>query len=169
MTPSSPSYIAGIKAGVADTHQVHFYSKAGGEGAAIFDSAMALLQGLFPPNPNNKITLANETTIVAPLGGYQYVPVETVEPSYDRSLEPWTDCLVRRCGIIEGLLELIRACYTFRRSRNISQTCTPLRTSKKPQRLHSPSSTLSGTLSLDVPPHWKTRYVSIYLVLSQCG
>lgn len=93
MTPSSPSYIAGITPGVADTHQVHFYVKAGGEGAVIFDSAMALLQGLFPPNPNNKITLANETTIVAPLGGYQYVPIETVEPSNDRSLEPWTDCV----------------------------------------------------------------------------
>jgi len=167
MTPSSPSYIAGIKAGVADTHQVHFYVKAGGEGAVIFDSAMALLQGLFPPNPNNKITLANETTIVAPLGGYQYVPIETVEPSNDRSLEPWTDCSVCSCGIIEGLLEFIRA---SRRSRNISQTCMPLRTSKKPQRLHSPSSTPSGTMSLDVPPHWKTQYVSIYLVsLSQCG
>ena len=58
------------------------------------DSATALLQGLFPPNPANRITLANETTVVAPLGGYQYVPVETVEPSNDRSLESWTDCPV---------------------------------------------------------------------------
>ncbi|KAI6004551.1 hypothetical protein EDC04DRAFT_2524003, partial [Pisolithus marmoratus] len=47
---------------------------------------------LFPPTPKNKITLANETTIVAPLGGYQYVPIETIEPSNDRTLEPWTDC-----------------------------------------------------------------------------
>ena len=69
--------------------------KVGGEGAAVFDSATALLQGLFPPNPNHKITLANETTVMAPLNGYQYVPVETVEPSNDRSLEPWTDCPVR--------------------------------------------------------------------------
>ncbi|KAH9959275.1 hypothetical protein BC827DRAFT_1135057, partial [Russula dissimulans] len=28
----------------------------------------------------------------APLGGYQYVPAETVEPSNDRSLESWTNC-----------------------------------------------------------------------------
>ncbi|KAI6145364.1 histidine phosphatase superfamily [Pisolithus tinctorius] len=93
LSPSSSSQISGIKHGVVDTHQVHFYAKAGGEGAAIFDSTMALLQGLYPPNPNNKITLANETTIVAPLGGYQYIPIETVEPTNDRSLEPWTDCL----------------------------------------------------------------------------
>lgn len=56
--------------------------------------------------------MANETTVIAPLGGYQYIPgaflarggfetvlikgllriVETVEPVNDRSLEPWTDC-----------------------------------------------------------------------------
>ncbi|KAI6021283.1 hypothetical protein EDC04DRAFT_2516441, partial [Pisolithus marmoratus] len=47
---------------------------------------------LFPPTPKNKITLANETTIVAPLGGYQYVPIETIEPGNDHTLEPWTDC-----------------------------------------------------------------------------
>jgi hypothetical protein len=44
------------------------------EGTVVFDSAISLLQGLFPPNLNNKIVLANETTVVAPLGGYQYVP-----------------------------------------------------------------------------------------------
>ncbi|KAG1798150.1 uncharacterized protein HD556DRAFT_1440487 [Suillus plorans] len=42
----------------------------------------------------DEIVLANETTVVTPLGGYQYVPIETVEPGNDRSLEPWTDCLV---------------------------------------------------------------------------
>ncbi|KAI5998884.1 hypothetical protein EDC04DRAFT_2584572, partial [Pisolithus marmoratus] len=47
---------------------------------------------LFPPTPKNKITLANETTIVALLGGYQYVPIETVEPGNDCTLEPWTHC-----------------------------------------------------------------------------
>lgn len=44
------------------------------EGTVVFDSAISLLQGLFPPNPKNKIVLANETVVVAPLGGYQYVP-----------------------------------------------------------------------------------------------
>lgn len=83
-----------MKTDLVDTHAVHIYAKAGGEGPAIFDSAIALLQGLFPPNPKNKITLANETTVMAPLGGYQYVPIETVEPANDRTLEPWTDCPV---------------------------------------------------------------------------
>ncbi|KAG2362444.1 histidine phosphatase superfamily [Suillus spraguei] len=92
MSASSPSFISNMKTDLVDTHEVHVHAKAGGEGPVIFDSAIALLQGLFPPNPANKIVLANETTIVAPLGGYQYVPIETVEPGNDKSLEPWTDC-----------------------------------------------------------------------------
>jgi hypothetical protein len=88
----SPSYVQGMRPNIVDNHEIHVRSKAGGEGSVVFDSAIALLQGLFPPNPNHKIVLANETTIVAPLGGYQYIPVETVEPSNDRSLESWTDC-----------------------------------------------------------------------------
>ena len=109
--PSSPSYINGIRSDLVDNNEVKTRVKAGTEGTVVFDSAIALLQGLFPPNPNNKIVLANETTVTAPLGGYQYVPggsftassvtitahrmiVETVEPGNDRSLESWTDCPV---------------------------------------------------------------------------
>jgi lysosomal acid phosphatase len=73
---SSPSFIDGIRTDLVDNSEVKVRVKAGGEGTVVFDSAIALLQGLFPPNPNNKIVLANETTIVAPLGGYQYVPGE---------------------------------------------------------------------------------------------
>ncbi|KAG6847290.1 hypothetical protein H0H93_009041, partial [Arthromyces matolae] len=89
---SSPTYISGIRSDLVDNNEVKARVKAGVEGTVVFDSAIAVLQGLFPPNPNNKIQLANDTTIVAPLGGYQYVPVETVEPGNDRSLESWTDC-----------------------------------------------------------------------------
>jgi len=89
---SSPSYIEGIRSDIVDNNEVKVRVKAGVEGTVVFDSAIALLQGLFPPNPNNKIVLANESTITAPLGGYQYVPVETVEPGNDRSLESWTNC-----------------------------------------------------------------------------
>ncbi|KAF9047598.1 histidine phosphatase superfamily [Panaeolus papilionaceus] len=88
----SPSYIEGIRSDLVDNNEVKVRVKAGVEGTVVFDSAIALLQGLFPPNPSNKIVLANETTVTAPLGGYQYVPVETVEPGNDRSLESWTDC-----------------------------------------------------------------------------
>ena len=52
-----------------DLQEVHVRVKVGGEGASVFDSATATLQGLFPPNEKNRITLANETTVVAPLGG----------------------------------------------------------------------------------------------------
>ncbi|KAJ7690473.1 hypothetical protein B0H17DRAFT_1201609 [Mycena rosella] len=55
-------------------------------------SHTAASRGLFPPSPKNKITRANETVVVAPLGGYQYVAMETVEPGNDRSMESWTDC-----------------------------------------------------------------------------
>jgi hypothetical protein len=44
---------------------------AGGEGSVILKSAMALLQGLFPANPGDEITLANGTEVFGPLGGYQ--------------------------------------------------------------------------------------------------
>ncbi|KAJ7495082.1 histidine phosphatase superfamily [Mycena latifolia] len=92
LTPGSASFIPSISAALADTEEVKVLVKAGGEGAVVFDSATALLQGLFPPTPRNKITLANETVVTAPLGGYQYVPMETVEPGNDRSMESWTDC-----------------------------------------------------------------------------
>ncbi|KZP15515.1 phosphoglycerate mutase-like protein [Athelia psychrophila] len=88
----SPSFIQGIRADLVDTRQVAVLVKAGGEGPVVFDSAIATLQGLFPPTPKNTMTLANGLQITAPLGGYQYVPVETVEPYNDRSMESWTDC-----------------------------------------------------------------------------
>ncbi|KAG1718017.1 histidine phosphatase superfamily [Suillus paluster] len=44
--------------------QLAVHAKAGGEGTAIFDSAIAVLQGLYPPNSNNEIELANGTKIV---------------------------------------------------------------------------------------------------------
>jgi lysosomal acid phosphatase len=63
-----------MRTDLVDNSEVHVRVKAGVEGTVVFDSAIALLQGLFPPNPMNKIKLANETVVVAPLGGYQYVP-----------------------------------------------------------------------------------------------
>ncbi|KAJ6529621.1 histidine phosphatase superfamily [Mycena capillaripes] len=92
LTPGSASFISSISGNIANTQEVKVLAKAGSEGSVVFDSAIALLQGLFPPNPYNKITLANSTVVTAPLGGYQYVPMETVEPGNDRSMESWTDC-----------------------------------------------------------------------------
>jgi len=92
LNPSSAHYIPKISSDLVNLKQVHVRVKIGSEGTSVFDSTTALLQGLFPPNPKNRITLANETTVVAPLGGYQYIPVETVEPFNDLSLESWTGC-----------------------------------------------------------------------------
>ncbi|KAG9308031.1 phosphoglycerate mutase-like protein [Chiua virens] len=70
--------------------RVNVHAKSGGEGTAIFDSSIALLQGMFPPTSKNRIELANGSTVTSPLGGYQYVPVEMEET--DHVLEPWTEC-----------------------------------------------------------------------------
>jgi lysosomal acid phosphatase len=63
-----------MDADLVDNQQIYVRAKAGGEATVVFDSVIALLQGLFPPNPDNKIDLANGQTVVAPLNGYQYIP-----------------------------------------------------------------------------------------------
>lgn len=78
LSSGSSSFIDGMSSDLVDNKEVKVRVKAGGEGTVVFDSTIALLQGLYPPNPNNKIVLANGTTVVAPLGGYQYVPGMTV-------------------------------------------------------------------------------------------
>lgn len=50
------------------------------------------MQGMWPANTMYNETLANGTLVVGPLNGYQYVLIESVEPSNDISLEGWTDC-----------------------------------------------------------------------------
>ena len=57
-----------------DITQLLVRADAGGEGSVILNSVQGLLQGLFPPTPDNNITLANGMTVVSPLGGYQYIP-----------------------------------------------------------------------------------------------
>merc|ERR1712093_399545 len=90
--PSSSYYIDGLNGTLVNASQVVMSADAGGEGGVIFDSAVALTQGLFPASPSRNTTLANGTTIVSPLGGYQYLPVESVEGEEDYTLESWTDC-----------------------------------------------------------------------------
>ena len=69
-----------------------FSADAGGEGSVIYDSAVSFTQGAWPATTASNTTLANGTTIVSPLGGYQYVSIESVEPEDDYSLEGWTEC-----------------------------------------------------------------------------
>ncbi|KAG8716414.1 hypothetical protein FRC11_013397 [Ceratobasidium sp. 423] len=92
LNASSPSVVSGISTGLFDQNQVRIRADAGGEGGVIFDSAVALSQGAWPAATAFNTTLANGTTVVAPLNGYQYAPIESVEPDTDVSLEGWTEC-----------------------------------------------------------------------------
>ncbi|KHO00126.1 Histidine phosphatase superfamily, clade-2 [Metarhizium album ARSEF 1941] len=47
------------------------------EDAVLYNSAVTFLQGLYPPTGQSE-TLANGTRIEAPLGGYQYIPVNAI-------------------------------------------------------------------------------------------
>lgn len=89
---SSPSQIQGVSDTLVDPTQLRVRADAGGEGGVIVNSATSLLQGLFPANTGYNTTLANGTVVTGPLGGYQYIPIESVEPDEDISLEGWTSC-----------------------------------------------------------------------------
>ena len=71
---SGDARIPGISAELTNLKQVYIRIKVGSEGTAVFDSATALLQGLFPPTHKNRKELTDGTVIVAPLNGYQYIP-----------------------------------------------------------------------------------------------
>lgn len=58
----------------------------------IYDSTVAVTQGAWPATSVSTITLANGTEVTSPLGGYQYIPVESVEVEEDYHLESWTEC-----------------------------------------------------------------------------
>ncbi|KAL4072197.1 histidine phosphatase superfamily [Scleroderma yunnanense] len=91
LNPQSPSYIQGINTDVVDVDQLYVRADAGG-GDVILDSAYALMQGLYPPTPQSCITLGNGKVVTSPLGGYQYVPVESLEFWQAPSLTSWMDC-----------------------------------------------------------------------------
>ncbi|GAA6038328.1 hypothetical protein JCM8097_003946 [Rhodosporidiobolus ruineniae] len=85
--------IEGLSATEMVGSQINATADAGGEGSVIWDSAVALWQGFYPPRADTtNFTLANGSTIASPLGGYQYVKVETVLPTDDVDFEPWTSC-----------------------------------------------------------------------------
>ena len=74
MENNSSFLIPGISTGLFDEEQVHVRADASDEGGVIFDSAVSLTQGLWPPTTDYNTTLANGTLVIAPLNGYQYVP-----------------------------------------------------------------------------------------------
>ncbi|GAA5864430.1 hypothetical protein JCM8547_005817 [Rhodosporidiobolus lusitaniae] len=85
--------IAGLSSTEMVGSQISSIADAGGEGSVIWDSAVALWQGFYPPRLDiSNMTLANGSIVTSPLGGYQYVKVETVIPTDDVDFEPWTNC-----------------------------------------------------------------------------
>lgn len=71
LNQTSPSYITGMSTGMFNQSQVYIQADLGGEDGVIYDSCVSLTQGLWPATLSNNITLANGSTITAPLGGYQ--------------------------------------------------------------------------------------------------
>ena len=76
LNPSSPSYVQGIAntSALFQQNQVAVRADAGGEGGVIYDSAVALTQGLWPPTFRVSTVLANGTNVTSTLSGYQYIP-----------------------------------------------------------------------------------------------
>ncbi|VDC04591.1 unnamed protein product [Peniophora sp. CBMAI 1063] len=92
LNSSSPNHIASMNTGLVNDTQVVVRTDSGDEGGVIYASANALLQGLFPPTDSANTTLSNGTTVTAPLGGYQYVPIDAVNSAIDVELEGFTSC-----------------------------------------------------------------------------
>lgn len=66
--------IAGVSSGKAVLSQL---SVTAPKDAVLESSAMSFLQGLYPPTGQSE-TLANGTKVEAPIGGYQYIPVDAI-------------------------------------------------------------------------------------------
>lgn len=69
-------FISTVNNTIVQDSQVNILADGGGERGVIFNSAVSFLQGLFPGTPAYQDTLANGTTVTAPLGGYQTIPSE---------------------------------------------------------------------------------------------
>lgn len=81
--------ITGLNTSAADWNQVQVMADAGGEGTVIVDSAIALMQGLYPPT-NQSIVLANGTTVSWTQA--QLIQVDTITNEDEVWLEGYTDC-----------------------------------------------------------------------------
>lgn len=77
ISSSSDLHIVGMSSDVAVLSQLSVSSP---EDNVLHNSATSFLQGLYPPTGNSEV-LANGTKVEAPLGGYQYIPVDEVTSS----------------------------------------------------------------------------------------
>ncbi|KAK7042209.1 histidine phosphatase superfamily [Favolaschia claudopus] len=92
LDPRSPSFISGISTDIVNIHEVLVRADSSGDGTVFQQSVSAVVQGLYPPTSDYKITLANGSTIVGALGGFQYIPIESVEMNQDVSLNGLLSC-----------------------------------------------------------------------------
>ncbi|KDE09271.1 hypothetical protein MVLG_00589 [Microbotryum lychnidis-dioicae p1A1 Lamole] len=91
--PSSDRAIQGLSNSTLNAAQINSTADGGGEGGVIFDSAVALWQGFYPPNATvSSETLANGTNVTSPLNGYQTLQINTVLPADDVDFESWVNC-----------------------------------------------------------------------------
>ncbi|KAJ6597460.1 phosphoglycerate mutase-like protein [Mycena vulgaris] len=92
LNPHSPSFIPGISTEIVNIHEILVRADSSGDGTIFQQSVSAVIQGLYPPTRDYKITLANGSTIVGGLGGFQYIPIESVEMNEDVSLNGLLSC-----------------------------------------------------------------------------
>ncbi|KAJ7050433.1 phosphoglycerate mutase-like protein [Mycena amicta] len=92
LTPSSPTYIGGISPVLADIHQLLMRADSSGDGTVFQQSVTAVIQGLYPPTNEYTIRLANGSVVEGALGGFQYIPIESVEMNEDVSLNGLLSC-----------------------------------------------------------------------------
>ncbi|KAJ6624753.1 phosphoglycerate mutase-like protein [Mycena sp. CBHHK59/15] len=92
LNPRSTSFISGISEEIVDIHEVLVRADSSGDGTVFQQSVSAVIQGLYPPTKDYKFTLANGSTIVGALGGFQYIPFESVEMNEDVSLNGLLSC-----------------------------------------------------------------------------
>ncbi|KAG2098899.1 phosphoglycerate mutase-like protein [Suillus cothurnatus] len=118
LNPDSPSFIQNISTDVANIDQLAVRADAGG-GNVILNSAYALVQGLYPSTKKCEMTLANGTTVIPPLGGYQYIPGKS-SPLFTS----WIDC--------EYFQYHLARVYASPAFKDMSNTAAPFLTALKP-------------------------------------
>jgi hypothetical protein len=88
VAPDSPFQIAGISQPVVDQSQISATSPA--DDLVLQNSATGFLQGLYPPvGTTAGQTLRNGSTMHAPLGGYQLIPVDLVTKGASSENAAW--------------------------------------------------------------------------------
>ncbi|GAB5590711.1 hypothetical protein Unana1_05611 [Umbelopsis nana] len=88
---------------ISSIYSMSQVSTLSSDNEVILASASAFLQGVFPPtlnstDPSMSSTLANGTTVYTPLGGYQYIPINTMPDASDIALDGWVDCTAMKQG-----------------------------------------------------------------------